>query len=249
VTAAGKQWQGQELEIGDVRRHPDFQMRADGVDRTHANQLLRVIRNGGDLPAIKVAKVGRALYVVDGHHRLDAYERDGRETIQALVAKMNLAEAKAEARQANTDHGKGLNRADKDKRLRAFIAAGDHLDASGKQKSTRTIEAEMNSVVSYETIRKKMKAWGYELDEATEFPHGYKPYGGGDDLEDDEDLLAIERAEGAERHLSSFQELFYFLPDDRQRELLGTARALVDALEIGERPERAGRGFVGLPDI
>lgn len=241
MTAAGKQWQALELPVASIQRHASFQMRALGVDRTWVNRLGRVLKDGGNLPPIRVARVGKALYVVDGFHRLEAHERDGRETIGAEVAKMSLAEAREEALVANTTHGKGLSAADKAKAFAELVAAGGHLDARGALKPSRTIAAEMNYIYSHESIRKKLKRLGIEIDEAAEFPHGFKAYG------DDEAAMALELADEARGHLEDFRELFYSLPEDDQRALLGTARDLVGALQIGERPERRPVG--ALPDI
>lgn len=236
MTVAGKQWQPQELALAEVRRHPSFQMRVLGVDRSHSNRLLRVLKDGGDLPPIKVARVGRALYVVDGFHRLEAHAGAGRDTINADVAKMTLPEAQEEARLANTTHGKGLSNADKRKAFDAMVEAGRHLDAHGTLKPSRTIAAELNYLYSHETVRQKLKAIGFDVETPAEFPHGFKARGGG---EDDDAYLAVERAGDAQEHLRAFQELFFTLPDDSQPDMLAAARALVEALERGERPERA----------
>ncbi|MEG3087726.1 hypothetical protein [Sphingomonas sp. PB4P5] len=239
MTLPGRQWQAMDLQLAEVHRHPSFQMRAKGVDRAHANRLLKVLLGGGDLPAIRVARVGKALYVVDGFHRMEAHEAAGRVAIKGLVAKMSLKEAQEEARLANTTHGKGLTAADKAKAFDAMIAAGGHLDAHGALKSSRTIEAEMNhGGYSYETIRKRLKALGLELEEATEFPKGFKPWRGGA-VEEDEEQLAEELTAAACGHLRAFHNLYFDLPDDDQRDLLGAARELVGALERGERAERA----------
>ncbi|MGY2736132.1 hypothetical protein [Sphingomonas sp. UYP23] len=237
MTEAGKQWQAHDLVLSEVHRHPSFQMRAKGVDRAHANRLLKVLQSGGVLPAIKVARVGKALYVVDGFHRMDAHDAAGRETIKGQVAKMSLAEAQEEARLANTTHGKGQTPADKAKAFDAMIAAGDHLDSRGVLKSSRTIAAEMNHSYSHETVRKKLRALGHELAEATEFPKGFKPWRGGV-AEEPEEMLAEELAADARGHLKALHHLFFDLSDEDQRALLVTARELVGALERGERPER-----------
>lgn len=242
MTIAGKQWQELELAVSEVRVHASLQMRADGVSLTHSNRLQRVLEGGGDLPAIRVARVGRALYVVDGFHRLKAHKGAGRDTINAQVAKMSRAEAQEEARLANTTHGKGLGSADKQKAFDALIVAGGHLDAFGAYKPSRTIAAEMNYIYSHETIRKKLKALGFELEDTVEFPHGFKAWGGGESEEADDDLLAMERAAEAGGLLEAFGDIFYTLSDIDQRAMLATARVLVEALERGERIERLPNG-------
>ena len=67
--------------------------------------------------------------------------------------------------------------------------------------------------------------------------------GGAD--EGDEAELALELAEGAQRHLDGFGSLFFDVSDDAQRRLLKAARDLVARLERGERLERVDDAEAG----
>ena len=93
------------LRIEMVRERDDFQLRAKGISQPHANKLLRVLKDGKELPPIHVAMIGKAMYVVDGFHRLHALRTAKRGLVQALVARMSLKEAQAEARLANRGTG------------------------------------------------------------------------------------------------------------------------------------------------
>ena len=237
-------WKLHRLVLEDVRERPDFQVRAGGVSIPHVNFLARAMDSDGDLEPVKVAKVGRAHWLVDGFHRLAAARKLGWSHIAANVATMSLGEARGFALLANTKHGKGPGRADKARLFEQYLAQGKHLRADGVVKASRVIGAELNHVWSHETIRRKLKAGGIEVDLQVEYPHGYKPYMGGAD-EGDEAELALELAEGAQRHLDGFGSLFFDVGDDAQRRLLKAARDLVARLERGERLERVDDAEAG----
>lgn len=50
---------------------------APGRSEAHVAQLARVAQNGSNLDPLKVAAFGNDWYLVDGHHRLQAYEKAG----------------------------------------------------------------------------------------------------------------------------------------------------------------------------
>lgn len=227
MTARGKQWRDRTLMIEEVREHSDLQLRANGLSLPHVNKLARQIEAGKILPPIKVAAIGAALYVVDGFHRLHAYRKAKEHSLPAQVARMSLAEAREEARLANTTHGKGLGRADKQKAWAAFIADGGHLDDEGHTKSSRAIEAELNGLYTRETIRKNLRALGLSLNEGPDYQE-WKP----DEV--DEEFLAQERLEEAENTLAAFVATVPTLDRVDQERLIATARGLLDNLERGE---------------
>ena len=236
-------WKLQQLPIEDIRERPEHQVRVGGLSRQHVNTLARAMDSEGDLKAISVAKIGKAHYVVDGFHRLAAARKLGWSHISAHVAKMSAAGARDFALLANTKHGKGLGRYEKERVLNLYLAEGKHLGADGVVKACRVIAAEINYVYSHETIRQKLKKRGIEVDLEAEYPGGYKP-------RYDEADLALELAESAQEHLDGFGSLFFDLDDDAQRSLLGAARDLVGRLERGERPVRVDeRDLEGLLDI
>jgi hypothetical protein len=107
---------------------------------------------------------------------------------------------------------------------------------------------ETNNVYSRETVRTKMKALGQAIPDDIEFPDGRKPYRAGEPTEGE---MGDELAEDAAECLMRFGELFFSLDEDDQGRLLGTARALVEGLERGERPEQseAAAEEVAYPDL
>jgi hypothetical protein len=242
-------WKHETLPIGDVRTNESLQMRVGGLDKRHVKVLEQAIRSREYFPPIKVAKIGKALYVIDGYHRLEASNDAGCSTITAEVATMSLSAAKDFALLANTRHGKNLKPRDKALIFDTYVEREKHLDARGNVKPSRVIEAEINHVYSHESIRRRLKALGVELDMSVEFPGGYKPYRSDEDDEEDEENMAAYRAAGAHGHLSGFASLFVTLEDPSQRELIGIARKLLDSLERGAWPQEPLEQLKGVLDI
>lgn len=229
----GKQWVPLDLPIDDARTHPSLQNRVDGLDVANLNKIVRTLAAGGEArEPIRVARVGKSLYVIDGFHRREAYLREGRTTIPALVAKMSLQEAQEYARTANVANGKPLSRFDKEALWKAYVGQRRHLDAEGSPRPSRVIEAELGHVWSHETIRKKLKADGVELDSVVEFPDGYKPRRPSEEMMYEDGLLETERAIG---------DLGALLPsldaNDRQR-YFQYARSILEAIELGDEEAR-----------
>ena len=240
-------WKTETLAVEDVREHADHQVRAGGVSALHVNVLARAMEIEGDLAPIRCAKIGRALYVVDGFHRLAAARKLGWSHIAAEVAVMSAAEARDEARLANTRHGKGLSRYDKARLFDLYVAEGRHLGDDGIVKASRVIQAEVNHIYSHETIRTKLKERGIEMELQVEYPDGYKPR-----AVNDEGELEADAAEAANTHLERFGSLFFDLEDDARQRALEAARELVGLLERGERPvpsEPDGDDCEGVLDI
>lgn len=223
-------WRPATLPIGDLRHRPDLQLRVAGLDPAHVRMLERTLGTGVDLEPIKAAKVGKVFYVADGFHRVEAYSRAGRQDIPVFWAPMSLDEARDVALGANVTHGKALSRADKANRFKVYIERGKHVGDDGRTKASRTIAAELGSTYSHETVRTKLKAMGVQVDEAVEYPGGYKAWGG------DEVEAAADIADEAWGHLEAFGQLFHSLEDVHQAIILEALKDLASTLERGERP-------------
>lgn len=227
----------EQLPIDDVRVHPKFQLRANGTDPAHVKKLEAVLRDGQELPPIRVARIGKALYLIGGHHRLEAHRRLRRVTVRAEVTRMSLPEAQAAALLENTDHGKAMSRADKQAQWSRYVEEGHHLDASGCAKGSTTIERELGYMYSRPTIRKRLKGLGVPIDLEEEYPHGYKPWRASDD-----DELAQDRLWNALEGLEHFRFEYLTLDSRRQRELRETARNLLEAMDREETPPPIATG-------
>lgn len=243
MTAKGKQWAAGELPLEQIREDTRFQLRAHGIKQREVKRLRRRLDAGETLPRVKVAAIGKAFYLVDGFHRLEAHRLAGRKTIGTDVARMSMEEARSFALLANTTHGLSLSQKDKAAIWEAYVAAGDHLQAPGVKKSARRIEDELNGTYSRETIRKRLRTIDGEMAPDDTPGGGLKPRYG----PEDEALLAWERADLAASDLRSFVTAWPSLEPEDQRRLLRAARDMVETLERGEawgdRLEPAGAGL------
>lgn len=226
----GKQWQRMDLALDDIRERKGFQWRTQGLNAQNVGAIMRTLAAGEDArDPVKVAKIGKVQYLLDGFHRLEAYRNAGRRTIPAEVAKMSLSEAAEYAKASNALNGKPYNRADKERLWGVFLAEGRHRDEYGELKPSRTIAKELQGrFYSHETVRKKLKALGYELDEETEYPEGFSPMLSEEGLQ--EDLCAV-AAEGLRTFGRTISDLS---PHDRDR-LLQAAQGIIEAAVAGER--------------
>lgn len=94
----GKQWKREDLPLDAIVQRDDFQFRKGGLNKRNLDRIVATLRAGGEAKdPVRVARVGKNLYLVDGFHRMEAYRRTGRRTVSAEVAKMSLGEAKDEA--------------------------------------------------------------------------------------------------------------------------------------------------------
>ncbi len=168
------------LTLQSISTHPQLQNRAAGTDMTTVNTYVRGMAKGDKFDPIKLASIGKNHYVLDGHHRLEAHRKAGKITIEALVARMSLTEAKRVALFSNTTHGKALSQKDKRALWEVYIADGHHLDGSGKVLSARQIASDLSNMYSFQTVsrllreykipasREGIKIWtrdeGYELE-------------------------------------------------------------------------------------
>lgn len=71
-----------ELPLASIREEPDvFQIRQDslvyapGGSEAHIRKLAAIVRQGQALDPVKVVAFGDAWFLVDGHHRLEAYRK------------------------------------------------------------------------------------------------------------------------------------------------------------------------------
>ncbi len=92
------------ITLSDVKSYPTlFQPREKELDEYHVSDLLKAIRNHGQLDPILVLQVGSEAVLVDGHHRLEAYKRsEYKGPIPAEFFEGTLEEAILEAGNANT---------------------------------------------------------------------------------------------------------------------------------------------------
>jgi hypothetical protein len=236
MVTKGKQWKREDLLLSDIREHGDFQWRLDGLSVPHLNGIVRTLEAGDDArEPVRVAKVGQVLYLVDGFHRLEAYRRAGRRTIPAEIAKMSKGEALEAAKGSNALNGKPYSLADKARLWDEFVAAGGHLEPDGSTKPLRDIVDELpGRFYSHETIRKRLKVLGLDLNKDDTHGGAYKPRGTGSE-QDDLDELALE----ADASLRRFGSLISDIEPHERERLLRAAQGIFDAASRGDRPDIA----------
>jgi ParB-like chromosome segregation protein Spo0J len=72
------------------------------INEFHITELRRAIRNGGALEPVMILGAGQSLYLIDGHHRLEAYRREKwKEGVPILFFNGTAREAVAEAGRLN----------------------------------------------------------------------------------------------------------------------------------------------------
>ncbi|MFT4079690.1 ParB/RepB/Spo0J family partition protein [Rhodomicrobium sp.] len=100
----------QRLSLNSLMKRPElFQPRAfgarDGLDEYHVTNLRKALRakgRGGDLDPVLVLATKSGAVVLDGHHRVIAYEREGRPDVPVEWFDGSLKDAIAVAGQANS---------------------------------------------------------------------------------------------------------------------------------------------------
>lgn len=94
-----------KLPAVEIRQEPEvFQPRGLTLDQGHVRTLKKAIdSNGGVLDAVLVIQLGDDAYLIDGHHRLAAYEAAGvTDAIPVVYFQDTLEEAILEAGRANS---------------------------------------------------------------------------------------------------------------------------------------------------
>lgn len=124
---AGIERSSKPMDVADERRRVPikelvvaekaFQWRGEHSDlfaeERHMRELIRTLELGQNLLAIVVKRIGKKLYVIDGHHRLAAYAALGRTTVPAAYFKRSLYEAFLKSLDANIRDKLPITRKDK----------------------------------------------------------------------------------------------------------------------------------------
>ncbi len=164
-----------DLSIGDLVRHESFQVRSK-LDLPTVTRYAGILKHGGTLPPVRVARIttpkvgprGRplapleeihagALVLVDGYHRVEAHLAIGRHGISAVIVDATKDDALWLASEANLRHGLPLKMKDLRRVFRGYIHAKRYRKPDGGLKSYRQIEADLNGMRSYVTIRAWMR--------------------------------------------------------------------------------------------
>jgi len=162
---------------------PEFQIRRK-MDPAFVARYENVIKSGGELPPVKVAKVGEIFILVDGFHRVAARERLGEKAIKAEVIETTRTEARWLAASANLQHGLPLKAAEFREVFRAYIKARRHIQGRGRLKTYREIGEEIGK--PHTTIRNWMRK---------DYPEIFKRYAGDENFSGEGGLHEMEAAQ------------------------------------------------------
>ncbi|RUW27629.1 nuclease [Mesorhizobium sp. M4B.F.Ca.ET.215.01.1.1] len=89
------------LPLVSVRVLPDLFQPRGGMDERHLSDLVKLLRSRKDLDPVTVMVVGDSYVLIDGHHRHEAYQRTGNDSIPTVYFEGTPEEAVLEAGKAN----------------------------------------------------------------------------------------------------------------------------------------------------
>jgi hypothetical protein len=162
------------IEISSIIREKKYQVR-NKLDDSTVRKYSLVLLAGHTLPPILIAKVGNALYLVDGWHRVKANEKIGCSAVQAEIVETTELKVGWLAAVANTTHGLPLKSSEMRKVFRAYIKAGEYIEGR-KPKSYREIARDLGGLKSPKTIWHWMKAdFPRRFDAMRRFDEGHAP--------------------------------------------------------------------------
>jgi hypothetical protein len=143
------------LEISQIIRESKYQVRS-GSDKRTITKYRKVFLSGTKMPPITVAKVEDSYFLVDGWHRLAAFEQiDNGGCIEVEVIDTTHREVYWLAAKANLKHGLPLKSKEIRAVFRAYISARKHLDGD-RTRSYREIAQDIGGLNSHMTIRRWM---------------------------------------------------------------------------------------------
>lgn len=146
-----------KVNLTAIVRRETWQVR-QALTASAVKRYAAIYKVGGAMEPIQLARIGEALVLIDGAHRIAACQRLALDSIEAIVTVMSEAEAQWAAASANLTHGEAL----KVKELRAvfghYVQTGQHRAGQRKVKSLRDIVMDIPGVASHVSIGKWMKA-------------------------------------------------------------------------------------------
>ena len=90
------------IKLSSIKLMPELFQPRRGMDDKHVSDLRRRLRNDSDLDPVWVLQVGSRAYLIEGHHRLQAYKEEGKPDIPIKPFKGTIEQAVAFAGRANS---------------------------------------------------------------------------------------------------------------------------------------------------
>ncbi len=170
-----------------------FQWRGEHSDlhaeERHMRELIRTLELGRDLAPIVIMKLGKKLFVVDGHHRLAAYAAQGKTTVPVQHFNGSLEEAYFKSLDLNIRDKLPIVRKDKWEAAYRLVKHKMRYEHSltWEEIAQRAVVSERLVYKMQATLRENPKAfewsWGETLGKAREEGTDYQP--GSDDFRDE----------------------------------------------------------------
>lgn len=221
------------VNLKDIVLQARFQVRAK-LDLGIVKRYASAYKQGEELPPLIVAKVNKALVLVDGWHRLGALRSLG-----SMLVDVEIVECASErdalwlAAKANLTHGLPLKAKEVRHVFRAYVHSRQHYASKGRLKSYRDIASDLGGVVSYNTIRNWMQK---------DYPRVFKAMGGNDEPPAGNGGLigqeVVTMSETSKEHLGIAYAAFRGIADSDERdEVIREAEEVLKAMRQGEIKE------------
>jgi len=211
--------------LASIDIHPRLQIRG-GTDYATVKRYKKAMMSGDQFPALQLARIGTKLYVIDGHHRLEAAEQIGVSAILGTERRMSLDAAHRASLLSNQDHGRRVTNKEKRAAFDGFIEAGLHLNALGSPKSLNAILREF-PLYSRGHLGKLLQSRNIDAPRDDVAPYRY-----GEDEPSEEDWALEDEMLGKafQQGLEALQETYGLLSDDGRQVALSALRQLVSDL-------------------
>lgn len=165
-----------DVRLNEITLDLGLQFRLDvkgtgGIDEKHVLDLMHVIADGADTDPVILYRVDKALLMVDGFHRFEAYQRSQRTSIPAIVRDGTYEDAEEAAENANLQFKKALGDESKKYIFARRVQRGYQTGGvSWNNLSDKAIAAELG--VAYQTIDR----WFEEIQSGVTFvtPAGHE---------------------------------------------------------------------------
>lgn len=141
----GPSWTPEVVRRGSITRLTELQVRRK-LDGATVKRYREAMGAGAKFPPVRLARVGHALYLVDGWHRIEAAGWRADELVDALVADLpTIAAACWEAAAANLRHGMPLKQSERRAVFKAYVGARRHRTENGGYKGYRDMAPELGT--------------------------------------------------------------------------------------------------------
>ena len=141
----------EEVSLKAIIRSEEYQARSHMIPGL-VRQYAKAMENGSPFPAIQLADINGALFLVDGWHRHAAATSLNLGAIDAVITPMTRSEALRAAALANNTHGAPLKPKERREAFRLFVKGKGHKNPDGSLMSYRDIATALGGHVGHTTI-------------------------------------------------------------------------------------------------